>query len=196
MVVSSFQTLEPTAEATILNMSTAFAFPPRSFGGLNITGTTPSISICGSPTLISPDGGTSQPSSPNQTGGVYRSFDEPWQAQAFAIAVQLSQRGLFDWPEWVAEFATRLRSADRAAEDPGNDYYRQWLQALEHLLVAKDIVDPAEIDTMQSEWRRAYRNTPHGAPVELSNARLGPNAGRLEHDHPVSRTPISVSLAR
>ena len=36
-------------------------------------------------------------------------FAEPWQAQAFAMALALHQRGLFSWPEW----AEALSQADR-----------------------------------------------------------------------------------
>ena len=28
-------------------------------------------------------------------------FREPWEAQAFAMAVSLHERGLFTWPEWA-----------------------------------------------------------------------------------------------
>ena len=40
-------------------------------------------------------------------------FEAPWQAQAFAMAVRLNERGLFSWPEWATRFgeerANRLR---------------------------------------------------------------------------------------
>ncbi len=34
-----------------------------------------------------------------------RVFAEPWEAQAFALAVALNERGLFTWPEWASAFA-------------------------------------------------------------------------------------------
>jgi hypothetical protein len=32
-------------------------------------------------------------------------FREPWEAQAFAMALGLHARGLFTWPEWAAMLA-------------------------------------------------------------------------------------------
>jgi hypothetical protein len=32
-------------------------------------------------------------------------FAEPWQAQAFALAVKLSEQGCFTWKEWAAALA-------------------------------------------------------------------------------------------
>ena len=32
-------------------------------------------------------------------------FREPWEAQAFAMALALHERGLFTWPEWAAMLA-------------------------------------------------------------------------------------------
>jgi hypothetical protein len=29
-------------------------------------------------------------------------FREPWEAQAFALALSLSERGVFSWKEWAA----------------------------------------------------------------------------------------------
>ena len=41
-------------------------------------------------------------------------FAEPWQAQAFAMTLQLHQRGLFSWPEWAAALAARISAAQAA----------------------------------------------------------------------------------
>jgi hypothetical protein len=35
-------------------------------------------------------------------------FAEPWQAQAFALAVKLSEQGHFTWKEWAAALANEL----------------------------------------------------------------------------------------
>ena len=35
-------------------------------------------------------------------------FAEPWEAQAFALAVRLSEQGHFTWKEWAAELAAEL----------------------------------------------------------------------------------------
>ena len=37
-------------------------------------------------------------------------FAEPWMAQAFACAIQLSRQGLFTWSEWVEVFSTEIKA--------------------------------------------------------------------------------------
>jgi len=44
-------------------------------------------------------------------------FREPWEAQAFAMALSLHERGLFTWNEWAAALADEIKRA-QAAGDP------------------------------------------------------------------------------
>jgi nitrile hydratase accessory protein len=95
-------------------------------------------------------------------------FAEPWQAQAFALAVRLSAQGHFTWKEWAAALAAELKaSAARGEPDDGSHYYHCWLTALERLVVAKRLSDPATLLARREAWADAYRRTPHGKPVEL-----------------------------
>jgi nitrile hydratase accessory protein len=95
-------------------------------------------------------------------------FAEPWQAQAFALAVKLSELGYFTWKEWAATLAAELRSAvERGEPDDGSQYYHHWLKALERLVVAKRLADPAALLARKEAWAEAYRHTPHGRPVTL-----------------------------
>ena len=106
------------------------------------------------------------PRLPRDTGGPI--FAEPWEAQAFALAVRLSEKGYFTWKEWAAALADELRAAaDRGVPDDGSRYYQHWLAALERLVTAKGLADmPALLERKQA-WVEAYRHTPHGKPVEL-----------------------------
>ena len=95
-------------------------------------------------------------------------FAEPWQAQAFAMAVRLSAQGHFTWKEWAAALAGELKAAaDRGEPDDGSHYYEHWLAALERLVVAKALSNPRELDARKVAWADAYRHTPHGKPVTL-----------------------------
>ena len=95
-------------------------------------------------------------------------FAEPWQAQAFALAVELERRGAFGWDEWVSTLAAEIAAHPAAeGEDPSTAYYRQWLAALETIAAAKSLAGPAEMARRKEEWRFAYLHTPHGQPVEL-----------------------------
>jgi nitrile hydratase accessory protein len=97
-------------------------------------------------------------------------FSEPWQAQAFALAVRLSAQGHFTWMEWSAALADELKaSAARGEPDDGSHYYHCWLTALEHLVVAKGRSDPAALLARKEAWADAYQRTPHGKPVELEH---------------------------
>lgn len=106
------------------------------------------------------------PGLPRDAGGPV--FAEPWQAQAFALAVQLSAEGVFTWPEWAAALAAEL-AGDPA--DDGTRYYEHWVAALERLAAAKGLSAPAELARRKAEWAQAYRHTPHGKPVELAAGR-------------------------
>jgi len=106
------------------------------------------------------------PRLPRDEGGPV--FAEPWQAQAFALAVKLSEQGHFTWKEWAAALAAELKSAaDRGEPDDGSHYYEHWLATLERLVTAKGLTDPAAMLARKEAWADAYRHTPHGKPVEL-----------------------------
>ena len=95
-------------------------------------------------------------------------FAEPWQAQAFALAVRLSEAGHFTWREWTAALGAQLQAAaDRGEPDDGSRYYEHWLAALEQLVTSKGLTDTQALATRKDEWAEAYRETPHGRPVEL-----------------------------
>ncbi len=95
-------------------------------------------------------------------------FAEPWQAQAFALAVRLSEQGWFTWQEWAEALGEQIRAAaERGEPDDGSHYYEHWLAALEQLVTAKGLSDAAALRERRNAWEAAYRATPHGEPVEL-----------------------------
>jgi len=99
-------------------------------------------------------------------------FAEPWQAQAFALAVKLSEAGYFTWKEWASALAMELEAAaERGEPDDGTRYYEHWLAALEQLVTTKGLTDFAALAERTEAWADAYRHTPHGKPVELRASR-------------------------
>jgi nitrile hydratase accessory protein len=103
-------------------------------------------------------------------------FTEPWEAQAFALAVKLSEQGHFTWKGWAAELAHELQAAaDRGEPDDGSRYYEHWLAALERLVTAKGLTDPTALVARKEAWADAYRNTPHGRPVALPQTPARPD---------------------
>jgi len=120
-------------------------------------------------------------------------YQEPWQAQAFALAMQLSRAGVFSSKEWTAALSDEIRlHPARANESPSAAYYRQVLAALERLIGDKGALSGAEITERAETWRRAYLNTPHGEPVELSNAWCARDPDHA-HAHEATREPVAVS---
>ena len=105
-------------------------------------------------------------------------FAEPWQAQAFALAVRLSEQGHFTWKEWADALAAEIKAAaDRGEPDDGSRYYEHWLAALEHLVTAKGLSNRAALLERKEAWADAYRHTPHGKPVELGTGSDHPEHG-------------------
>jgi nitrile hydratase accessory protein len=101
----------------------------------------------------------------DETGPV---FEEPWQAQAFALAVRLSAQGHFSWNEWTDALASELTAAvERDEADDGSEYYHHWVAALEKLVASKGLASEADLYERKEAWADAYRHTPHGRPVEL-----------------------------
>jgi nitrile hydratase accessory protein len=97
-------------------------------------------------------------------------FREPWEAQAFAMALALHEGGAFGWSEWAAALAAEIKAAQAAGDpDSGETYYRHWLAALEKLLAAKALTSRTELAKRRDQWDRAARATPHGRPIELAN---------------------------
>jgi nitrile hydratase accessory protein len=95
-------------------------------------------------------------------------FSEPWQAQAFALAVHLSGEGAFTWAEWAEALAQELAGDP---SDDGSRYYEHWVAALEALTASRGFAVADEMAARKAEWAEAYRHTPHGQPIELSAPR-------------------------
>ena len=92
-------------------------------------------------------------------------FREPWEAQAFAMAVDLHARGHFTWPEWADALSREIKSA--GSTDTGDDYYLHWLTALEKLVASKNFTPGDELPARKAPWTRAARARPHGEPSVL-----------------------------
>ncbi len=96
-------------------------------------------------------------------------FNEPWEAQAFALVIALHEQGAFSWPEWAQALSEEINRAQVAGDpDLGDSYYQHWLAALESLTRQKRLSSADELQRRKSQWRSAYLNTPHGEPIELS----------------------------
>jgi len=95
-------------------------------------------------------------------------FRAPWEAQAFALAVALHERGVFTWKEWAAALAQVIAEArTRGEPDDGERYYEHWLAALERMVAAKGLLEHRRLEDRRRAWRAAAQRTPHGQPIVL-----------------------------
>lgn len=124
----------------------------------------PSTRIFGSPILSRPDLDIATlPALPRDREGPV--FREPWEAQVFALAVKLSETGIFTWREWADALGREIAAA--GPTDLDERYYEHWLAALEKLVDAKGLTHAAERHARRDAWEAAARATPHGEPVML-----------------------------
>ena len=98
-------------------------------------------------------------------------FENPWHSQLFAITVQLSEKGNFSWTEFVTVFGEALKkeSLHEKNLDGSNDYFSCWLNALEKILIEKNISNQNTLILLKEDWTQAYLSTPHGKPVHIKN---------------------------
>ena len=100
------------------------------------------------------------PSIPRDADGPV--FREPWEAQAFAMALALHERGVFTWGEWAATLGDEIKRAQAAGDpDTGETYYRHWLAALERLVAEKGVTTRDTLDALSR--RLGPRLRPHPA---------------------------------
>lgn len=95
-------------------------------------------------------------------------FNAPWEAQAFAMALALYERGEFTWKEWAETLAAVIGEVKlRGEADTGADYYHHWMTALERITTRKGIVTKVRLEERRKQWEEAARRTPHGQPIML-----------------------------
>jgi nitrile hydratase accessory protein len=96
-------------------------------------------------------------------------FQSPWHSQLFAITVQLSEQGNFLWTEFVEIFGESLNQARLKIQSlDGNDnYFNCWLNALEKIIVDKNMGSLQNLSLLKENWTKAYLATPHGQPVKI-----------------------------
>jgi nitrile hydratase accessory protein len=95
-------------------------------------------------------------------------FEEPWQAEALALADSLVRAGAFTAGDWAEALGAALRDAEAAgAPDTQDTYYAAVLTALERLTEARAGISAETRSERRAAWEAAYRRTPHGRPVKL-----------------------------
>ncbi|HRI94126.1 MAG TPA: nitrile hydratase accessory protein [Nocardioides sp.] len=91
-----------------------------------------------------------------------RSFDEPWQIRAFALAVGAHRAGQYEW----AEFQSALIDSIKGWEDDATSastwsYYEHWVTALESVLGEHGAIETVSLDAKTREVLATPPNRDH-----------------------------------
>ena len=66
-------------------------------------------------------------------------FSAPWHCELFALTISLYEKKIFDWAPWTAALGNRLKDKPVSMEDDLDYYYGSWLEALEELILSKEM---------------------------------------------------------
>ena len=66
-------------------------------------------------------------------------FSEPWHCELFALTISLHENKVFDWALWTAALGNKLKDKPLSIEDDLDYYYGSWLEALEELILSKEM---------------------------------------------------------
>ena len=86
---------------------------------------------------------TSQSALPRKSGELV--FHNDWERRAFALAVSLSEQGLYDWSEFQQQLIKAVGDAEKDdPRQPSRGYYESWLVSLEALLAEKKLLNGSD----------------------------------------------------
>ena len=66
-------------------------------------------------------------------------FSAPWHCELFALTISLYEKKVFDWALWTAALGNKLKDKSVSMEDDLDYYYGSWLEALEELILSKEM---------------------------------------------------------
>ena len=66
-------------------------------------------------------------------------FSAPWHCELFALTISLHEKKVFDWALWTAALGNKLKDKSVSMEDDLDYYYGSWLDALEELILSKEM---------------------------------------------------------
>jgi nitrile hydratase accessory protein len=98
---------------------------------------------------------------PREEGEI--SFSAPWELRAFSVAVAAHLDGRFEWPEFQQELVAAIATWEQTppAERVEWSYYREWVRALETLVLERGLVSEAEVEERTAEYLGGVRDPKH-----------------------------------
>ena len=74
-------------------------------------------------------------------------FSAPWHCELFALTISLYEKKVFDLALWTSALGNKLKDKPESMEDDLDYYYVSWLEALEELVLTKEM-------TYQDDFKR------------------------------------------
>ena len=68
-------------------------------------------------------------------------FSAPWHCELFALTISLYEKKIFDWALWTTELGNKLKEQPVSIADDLDYYYSRWLEALEELILSKEMTN-------------------------------------------------------
>lgn len=90
----------------------------------------------------------------NLVANAERPFRRGWEAQIFAIVVQLSRSGLFTWAEWTSRLAREIGKPPAHLGE-----FAPWISALQSLLDEKQVLTARDVALRLQEFEHNHTNT-------------------------------------
>lgn len=74
-------------------------------------------------------------------------FDSDWTQTAFAIAIELSKQGYFEWEDFRQGMIEAIREWEQShnLNDRSWSYYKCWTDVLERLILANGLLSQSEL---------------------------------------------------
>ena len=66
-------------------------------------------------------------------------FSAPWHCELFALTISLYEKKVFEWEHWTNELGNKLKEKPVSMADDLDYYYSRWLEALEELVLHKEV---------------------------------------------------------
>jgi nitrile hydratase accessory protein len=87
-------------------------------------------------------------------------FKTPWEGRAFAMAVLMTEKGIYPWKDFNGKFVKEIGDAE--SSQPGaemlSSYYRHWVQAFEKVLLETAVFTPMQLKTRTEEFASGKRH--------------------------------------
>ena len=77
-------------------------------------------------------------------------FEAPWEARAFGLAVALNEAGVYPWRDFSQGLAAETATLEQQGAHAS--YYERWLETLEKLAIARDLVTLDELDARTAAY--------------------------------------------